>query len=639
MKQVLSEEQQNIAFFNKCEGAILVEAAAGSGKTRILTERVRHLIMEKENKFFSVLCLTFTNKAADEMKERLENDIPKLKERVFIGNFHEFCLNNIIRSQRQVIGLQEMPHIFDETDKKKIIEEVLLMNDTLKNIYQFPNAKTPQEKAKKQQELISQCVDFISTAKRNLIIIPDEISSLEGWTKERVFLYKNYNYKLANQNAIDYDDILLYAYRILVERPRIAELYRDLYEYILVDEAQDLNYAQYQILRVICGDTHKNVMMVGDPKQAIYAFNGASPDFMQKDFISDFGAIKKEITKNYRSSTKVLELAQYIQPNGGIPNNYFEGIREIKSFEDEKSEAKWVIAKIKEWLNKGYYKEENKEVEIPIGIENIAVLSRTRYIFKDLITELENDEILKSKFYLRKGSEKFEPESVFMKIFDWGLRVIINPLDVLHFNQIYQMLKVEIPRKDNRLEHLLQLNNFDNYANLPKNQVDLLTKSWKELNENPTRLDMILNTLKEGLSHLKIQDEEKIIIHFDIQKFEELWTGFLMNTASNKQSLANFRYFLAVKSVDENKKGITLSTIHTVKGLEFEVVFLIGMNDDVLPFYKAKTLKEIAEEKNNAYVAVTRAKHCIYVTYPLSRIMWDKPKARQTSRFITGFKS
>lgn len=639
MKQVLSKEQQDIAFFNNCEGAILVEASAGSGKTRILTERVRHLITEKENKFFSVLCLTFTNKAADEMKERLQNDIPKLEDRVFIGNFHEFCLNNIIRSQRQTIGLQEMPHIFDETDKKKIIEEVLLMNDILKSVYQFPNAESNQERARKQQNLISQCADFISTAKRDLIIIPDEISKWESWTEERTFLYKNYNYKLANQNAIDYDDILLYAYRILIERPRIAELYRDLYEYILVDEAQDLNYAQYQILKAICGDTHKNVMMVGDPKQAIYAFNGASPDFMQKDFIADFNAVKKEITKNYRSSTKVLELAQHIQPNGGIPNNYFDGIREIKSFEDEQAEAKWVVSKIKEWLNKGYYKEENKEVEIPIHIENIAVLSRTRYVFKDLIKELENDETLKNKFYLRKGSEKFEAESVFMKVLDWGLRVIINPLDILHFNQIYQMLNVEIPRKGNRLEHLLQLNHFDNYTNLTKKQVDLLTQSWKELNENPTRLDLILNTLKVDLNDLKIQEEEKAIIHFDIQEFENLWTGFLMNTASNKQSLANFRYFLAMKSVDENKKGITLSTIHTVKGLEFEIVFLIGMNNGILPFYKAKTKKEIAEEKNNAYVAVTRAKFCIYVTYPLSKIMWDKPKNQQVSMFIKDFNS
>lgn len=123
MKQELSIEQKEIAFFNDCEGALLVKASAGSGKTRILTERVRHLLTEKTNKYFSVLCLTFTNKAADEMKKRLE-DISKLSERTFIGTFHEFCLSQIIRKQRHEIGLQEMPHIFDENDRRKILEEV-----------------------------------------------------------------------------------------------------------------------------------------------------------------------------------------------------------------------------------------------------------------------------------------------------------------------------------------------------------------------------------------------------------------------------------------------------------------------------------------------------------------------------------
>ena len=123
MKQELSKEQRDIAFFKDCEGALLVKASAGSGKTRVLTERVRYLLTEKQDKFFSVLCLTFTNKAADEMKERLKG-IPKLSDRTFIGNFHDFCLSQILRKQRHEIGLEVMPHIFDEDDKKKIILEV-----------------------------------------------------------------------------------------------------------------------------------------------------------------------------------------------------------------------------------------------------------------------------------------------------------------------------------------------------------------------------------------------------------------------------------------------------------------------------------------------------------------------------------
>jgi DNA helicase-2/ATP-dependent DNA helicase PcrA len=637
MKQVLSKEQQDIAFFNECEGAILVEASAGSGKTRILTERVRHLLTEKKNKFFSVLCLTFTKKAADEMKERLQN-VPKLKERSFIGNFHEFCLNDIIRTNRNSIGLKEMPHIFDEQDRRKTIEEVLYMNHGLKSIYEFPQAKNPKERARKQQKLISDSLNFISRAKRNLIVVSDEVTQLEGWTEQRTFLYKNYNYKLENQNAIDYDDILLYAYRILVERPRIAKFYRQLYKYILVDEAQDLNYAQYQILRAICGDIHDNIMMVGDPKQAIFAFNGASPEFMQKQFITDFQAVRKEITHNYRSSTKVLELAHHIQPNGGIPNNYFDGIHQMKSFKDEKEEAQWVIAEIKKWLNLGYYQEEEKE-KLPISFGNIAVLSRTRYVFKDLINLLEQDKELQNKFYLRKGSEKFEPETHLMKVFDWGLRVVMNPLDVLHFNQIYQLLQLQLPAEGERLEHLLELDKNEKLLNSSRLEIEILVRNWKLAHENPKRLDIILKNIKQSLEGLELSDEEKGTILFDIYEFEKLWKGFLMNTSYSKQNLNNFRYFLAMQSVDQNKEGITLSSIHAAKGLEFEIVFLIGMNNGVLPFWKANTKKELAEERNNAYVAVTRAKYCIYTSYPEYRTFSKEPKAQQVSKFIKWFKN
>lgn len=639
MKQVLSKEQKDIAFFNECEGAILVEASAGSGKTRILTERVRHLLTEKKDKFFSVLCLTFTNKAADEMKERLE-DVPKLKERAFIGNFHEFCLNEILRKQRQEIGLEDVPHIFDDNDKKKIIEEVIYTNRSLKNKYDFPSIIDLNEKAKKQQDLISKCVNFISDAKRKLIIVPKDTIEWANWKEDNTFLYKNYNYQLENQNAIDYDDILLYAYRILVERPRVSKLYRKIYQYILVDEAQDLNYAQYQILKAICGDTHRNLMMVGDPKQAIYAFNGASPNFMQNDFVRDFEAERKEINHNYRSSTKVLELAEHIQPNGGIPNNYFKGIRKIQhSFDNEEEEANWIIESIKEWVERGTYEEEGKDVSSPIAFDNIAVLGRTRYVFKKLITQLEEDDLLKNKFYLRKGSEKFEPESQLMKIFDWGLRIIVNPLDVLHFNQIYQLLKLQPPNdlKD-KLDGLLNLHLKTELSNKLVGQIKLITESWQEVNNNPNRLDLVLEKIKTNINDLDIPDEEKLAIDFDIEELKKLWKGFLMNTPTPKQNLSNFRYFLAMRSIDQNKKGLTLGTIHTVKGLEFEIVFLMGMNEGVLPYYKAKNRKALLEERNNAYVAVTRAKKCIYVTSPKTRMMpWNKPKNQTVSRFIQDF--
>lgn len=636
MKQELSKEQREIAFFKDCEEALLVKASAGSGKTRILTERVRYLLTEKQDKFFSVLCLTFTNKAADEMKGRLEG-VPKLKERAFIGNFHDFCLSQIIRKQRHEIGLNTMPHIFDEDDKKKIILEVITQRDDLKAMYAFPNIEYPKDKAKKQRELIEKCIDFISNGKRKLITIPEHITEWENWGERNTFLYKNYNEILQSQNAMDYDDILLYAYRILTERPAVANIYRRSYKYILVDEAQDLNFAQYQILRAICGETHKNVLFVGDPNQAIYAFNGANIKFMLEDFVYDFKAAEKEIPHNFRSSTKVLELAHHIRSNGGMPNNYFEGIREIPSFfDDEQSEAAWVIAKIKEWQQKGYYEE--KELKIPIGLENIAVLARNRYVLKELMTQLDADKVLKNQYFLRKGSERFEPDSQLIKAFDLGLRILVNPLDILHFNQLLQELGLSKKINNNRLDTLLSLNQAENLTPEQTELLNILVKVWTNLKSNPKLVDNALKEIEQFVNNSNFADEEKLKIDYDIKEFKKLWIGFLKNTPSENQTLANFRYFLALNGVDENKKGLTLATVHTVKGLEFDIVFLMGMTEGVLPDYRAKKDKELAEEKNNAYVAVTRAKKCIYVTYPKSRIMpWGDRKLQYISQFIRDF--
>ena len=188
-KAVLSKEQEDIVLHNEGTGPVVVVASAGSGKTRILTERVRYLLTEKKDKFFSVLCLTFTNKAAAEMKDRLVG-IPKLSERAFIGNFHEFCLN-IIRSRYSDIGFATSPHIFDENDSRKILEEVLVKNPLLKGLYSFPEEKDEEQRRKKQREKLFQCTEFISAQKRNLIEeIPEFETSYKNWGEKTTLLFQ-----------------------------------------------------------------------------------------------------------------------------------------------------------------------------------------------------------------------------------------------------------------------------------------------------------------------------------------------------------------------------------------------------------------------------------------------------------------
>jgi DNA helicase-2/ATP-dependent DNA helicase PcrA len=631
----LSREQQNIAFHNNCEGPILVEASAGSGKTRILTERVRHLLTERKDKFFSVLCLTFTNKAAEEMKERL-NGIPKLEERAYIGNFHEFCLTKILRTRFGEIGLRELPHIFTEDDQRKLIEEVLYSNERLKSIYEFTKS-SEKERIKAQRELLSKCLNFISEAKRNLTVIPEYETQWSDWTEDRTYLFQEYNRRLINQNGMDYDDILLYAYRILNERPTTAGLYRRAYKYIMIDEAQDLNFAQYQIIKTLCGQEHRNVMMVGDPKQAIYGFNGSDPKYMQRYFVEDFGAVRMEIKHNYRSSRKVLELAQHIQPNGGIGTNYFAGISEVQSFEDDAAEAKWILGKIKEWMQKGKYEEPDKEVHETIRLKNIAVLARTKYVFKTLIEELEAEPDLKNQFYLRKGIERFEPDSSLVKVFDLGLRILVNPHDVLHFRELINELKLTgIEGHGNRLKTLLTLAEHPTEMLSQSLMVELVAL-WQKLHGNPKWLGEAIRALeKHLLNHrTKITEEEALKATFDLAELRKFWTAFTRKETTENQNIANFRYFIALNGSKENREGLALATVHTTKGLEFEIVFLMGMCEGVFPDFRATRESKLKEELNNAYVAVTRAKRVIYVTYPKNRMMpWGETKPQQVSRFI-----
>jgi DNA helicase-2/ATP-dependent DNA helicase PcrA len=625
-KSVLSEEQEAIVRYNDGEGSVLVQASAGSGKTRILTERVRYLLTEKKDKFFSVLCLTFTNKAAQEMKDRLVG-IPKLSERSFIGNFHEFCLS-IVRSKYTNLGFSEPPHIFDETDCKKILEEVLLNNSTLKDKYEVNNAINEDDRRKQQRELLFKCTDFISVQKRKLI---DEIPEFEidynKWGEKNTLLYQDYNRRLREQNAMDYDDILLYAHRILLN-PVAANIYRRTYQYILIDEAQDLNYAQYNIIKTICGDNHKNVLMVGDPKQSIFSFTGSSPDFMQKHFIEDFFADTKIIEKNYRSSNAVLSLAEKIQPNGGVGKNYFDGICGINDFENEETEAQFIASEIKALIEKGFYEE--KAIKQPISYKNIAVLARNKFVFSNLIKILDNDEQLKNHYYQKKGLEKFEPESSFFKCFDLGTRVIVNPNDRLHFEQLQEILKIEIPLRKNCFESLISIENSDK-------SIELLIKYWKHLNDNPKSLGWVLEQLKQHLEGEFEEENEKMLLSFDIKELNKLWSIFVRKETSENQSLANFRYFLALNNTKENKDEITLATVHTTKGLEFEVVFLMGMNEGVFPDYRAISEVALNEEKNNLYVAVTRSKRVLYISYPNQRQMpWGEDKKQLKSRFLNG---
>lgn len=644
-KQILSPEQKSIVDKWLASGEpMLVEASAGSGKTRVLTESVRRIIEETPKSRSKILCLTFTNKAAEEMQERLK-DISNVKERTFIGTTHAFALE-IIKSRRHELGMVEMPTIVDkESDRKEIITEAILSNPFLSRHYLNPSQEAVgdfKSIAKFQTDLLNKSLNFISSKKQKLIWLDSESDSPpeEDWTKGKISLYKDYNDLLRNQNLIDYDDIILLAWKILNERPAVANLYSRIYEHVMVDEAQDLSFAQYEFIKALCGEKVRRVLMVGDANQAIHGYAGASSKFMTEEFVKDFSLSenqKEKIQFNYRSSDAVIEHANELaEIEQNTVESYYTGIVEFLEFNDEEAEANWIIKKLHEIIGT-----EAEGYDGILTLDKVAVLGRNRFVFSTLIEQLEKDKKLNKRFFLKKGTEILDPQSTTMKIFDLGTRVICNQKAYLYHNQLTDIL--DIPKGSvlslsdgiEGLKGALSKNKLDY---IPQRVIDCLVSCWQDIDSNINKFPDALKKILDK-SQILQEENERDLIFKDIKEWQEAWGNYVRSVAANEKSINDFRRFIAMGVTKaQNQRGLTLATVHTVKGLEFYVVFLVGMGQGTFPDYRAVRKGDVEEEKNNAYVAVTRAKRELYVSYPVSKsVPWGK-KRQAKSEFFRGKK-
>lgn len=604
----LSEKQKEIVFAE--DGPIYVKASAGSGKTRVLTERVQYLLSKTNKK---VLALTFTNKAGEEIKERLSN-ISEIEKRVFVGTFHGFC-QSILENHGNLIGLSKMPHIFeDETDRLELVEQA---------IKQTPSyaAKYKRQDKKDQTNFRYRVLNFISKVKRELIAD----NELEQHTDDEdiVLLYQNYQDILRSQNAIDFDDLLLLAYSLLVNYPKTAALYRRSFFAICIDEAQDLNNAQYQLLLALVNGEFTNVMMVGDPNQSIFHFTGSSPDYMDKHFVCDFNPVIVELNENYRSSKAVLSAAKKIIPDAeDIAGTVKEGLLEIHCLEDENAEARWVVNKIKELIAS----KTHDDIEGDITFEKIAVLARNKYVFNKLESLLDENGLA---FYYKMTPGPIQFESNLMKTFDLALRVKLNPQDTLHRNRLFKLLSIN-PVETTELQVVASELN----EGMERQLLEVVVK----LNEDGSNFKRELEIFKDNIT---IQDDnDRRMVLNDIEELLKHWLNYAKKT--DNLSLSQFRNAMALGQTYSlaQHNGITLSTVHTMKGQEFDIVFLMGMDDETFPDYRAIRSGgiELTQEKNNLYVAFTRAKRFLYITWPQKRLMpWGGYKSRKISRFIGDF--
>lgn len=605
----LSNKQEQIV--KHVEGAILVKAGPGSGKTRVLIERIKHLLLSKKR--CKILALTFSNLAADEMKNRLKEDtlISDLAENVTVGTIHSFCLD-LVQSRGNLIGLGKELMIFESnSDQLSILRDVFSSD---------PQLMTILKSKEKPTAFLQKCLSLISEQKKKFIS-PEMCEMNEPFP----VIYREYNERLLSQNALDFDDILFFAYKILTENPSVVNLYTSLYKFVCVDEAQDLNFAQYQVIKALCGDKCKNIMLVGDENQSIYGFNGSDSTLMSEKFVKDFKPTIYLLNENYRSAKTIVNFANKLGNYDSVSNYVYSGELKAYSFSDEKDEAQFVLDRIKELLASGH-----PDIENGLSYDSFSVIARNKYVLSPLETIFSE---LNIPFVYKKSSNGLENESDYMKVFELGIRILLNPKDIVHLRELCKITdrkSSEIVSDDNSIAILTQA--IENTV-----FTDLLP-CFQSLNKEEMNFSKVLLQLKEQLP-ASMSDEERYLIINDIEQWDKHWKKYSGQVQRENRTLLSFRNYISLGKTQDtsSSKGVSLLTAHMSKGLQYDVVFVIGLSEGTFPDYRAVSAggSEMEQEKNNMYVAVTRAKRLCYLSYPRSKKMpWGDNKWQTPSRFL-----
>lgn len=612
IKSRLSAQQTGVV--EHVEGALLVIAGPGSGKTRVLTERIRRLLTVIPG-HFRVLALTFTNKAANEMKERL-SDLGDVRQRAFVGTLHSFCLE-ILTERGKLVGVTSLPHIFEQfSDRKEILFKAVLQDPLLSD--ELDQAVDAKARNKKLDDWLLN----ISWVKAHPITCEFPTDDLD----KRVI--ESYDAGLRACDAYDFDDLLLLTYRLLSSYPKIADFYRRLYKFVCIDEAQDLNEAQYSVLTALCGEDFKNLLMVGDPKQSIYGFNTSSPDYMWR-FRDDFGAGEIELTENFRSSSAVVHVARSLEPSYMVEAQLpIPGAVSVLVGDNETDEAHKVVDEIQRLILNGH-----KDIEGDVTPSNCAILGRTRYALMAIEAELKVRGIL----YYKRLTANHENESATVDEFQLALRILANPRDRLHLTALAKKWKLPEPKGPAPVtEHDVLLLFSSMATDAKEGRSSAIADAIEAVALQTQRLDLMLGIKRLRAYADSLSEVRRLEIYEDLAVLQQEWDQYLRSDGSTR-TVAGFMSSKALGATQQaSRDGVALLTVHASKGLEFDVVFIAGMADGVFPDYRAQgKKKEMAEEARNAFVAVTRSKRLLYLSYPMRKMMpWGDEKRQQPSCYL-----
>ena len=610
----LNQQQKEAVLYN--EGPLLILAGAGSGKTKVLTTKIAYLIEELWVSPYEILAITFTNKAAHEMKDRVYQLIGQEANAIQISTFHSFGLK-IIKENYENLGYDKNFVIMDSDDSLTIVKKILKNQNYDPKIY---NPKAIKNK--------------ISSCKNELISPKDyEIYANNDYEKVIKQVYEKYEQKLKENNAVDFDDLLCLPIKLLKKHPSILQTYQERYKYILIDEYQDTNEAQYILSKMISAK-YKNICVVGDADQAIYGFRGANYKNIL-NFEKDYPNAKSiKLEQNYRSTKTILDAANCV-----IKNNQSRKEKNLWSTKDEgekityyhaydeKDESHYVASTIKKLQEKN------------VSLADIAVLYRTNAQSRVL-----EEELLKQSIpYKIVGGFSFYARKEIKDLLAY-LKLIYNPKDDVSFLRVINTPKRGIGSKTvENLTTQAEALNCSLFEAITGGKEQAFQQLIIDLQQqsNETTLTQLIDKVLE-LSGLKkeLENEKTLEAEIRLENLEEFKS--ITKSFEEKEGLVSLEDFLYEVSLvndkdeyEDNYNRVNLMTIHAVKGLEFDVVFIVGLEEGIFPHINSlMSANDIEEERRLCYVAITRAKEKLYILNTRRRVLFGNNQINPPSRFL-----
>ena len=610
----LNDKQREAVLYN--DGPLLIIAGAGAGKTKTLTTKIAFLIEEKDVSPYNILAITFTNKAAKEMKDRLFLQIGNDAKKLTVSTFHSFGLK-LLRDNYERLGYDKNFVIMDSDDSLTVVKKII------KDMGYDPKIYNPRAIRNK----ISSCKnEMTSPAQYERFAVSD----YEKVIKE---VYEKYETKLQRNNSVDFDDLLLLPIELFKKNPDVLEKYQNLYQYILIDEYQDTNEAQY-ILTKLLSEKNRKITCVGDDSQSIYSFRGANYKNIL-NFEKDYKDAKTILLEqNYRSTSTILNAANQVIKNNKMKKekNLWtargegEKIKYYRAF-NERDEAQYVIRKIKELINKN------------IEYKDIAVLYRT-----NAQSRVMEEEMLKENLpYRVVGSFYFYSRREIKDLIAY-LRLIHNYKDNVSLLRVINTPKRGIGLKT--IENLTKIaddNEISLYEAISSGkelEFKNLIERLREVSENLTLTELIDKVLDASGMKKELETEGSLESEVRLENLEEFKS--ITKSFEEREGLVSLEEFLLeislISDVEEYKDDpnrISLMTVHSVKGLEYNHVFVIGMEEGIFPHMNSlMESSDVEEERRLMYVAITRAKDDLHLVNARRRTLFGKEQINPVSRFL-----